>query len=280
MTYRDMEREDIVDELLLDAEPTDVPGLRQALLSLRSFADRPAPAPSEALAAMFAGPHDELSKRRWRHKHRTAVVSVAVVAAMGLGVSGVAAASSGFTRTPTFVDELLGNFAPQPSSAAPALPTPDAPKVSTEPAPSVDPAAVPLVTESPAAQGGQDDEASGTAMPHVKAPAPQSAPEAEAADVGNVPASGAVGEPPRTDQAKPAEPREAKLEAKLGQSGLEPTLPDVVKPTAEPTTTAKPAPAHGNKPSQALPLLNEKPAHDPFQSFMDKLKQWLRSEGH
>ena len=278
MTHKDMEREDIVDELLLDAGLTGAPDLRQALLSLRSFANLPAPAPSEALAAMFAGPHDEVSKRRWRHKHRTAVVSVAVVAAMGLGASGVAAASSGFTRTPTFVDELLGKFAPQPSAAAPVLPTPDAPKVSTQPAPAVDPAAVPLVTESPTAQGGHDDEASGTAMPHVKAPAHQSEPEA--ADVGNVPASGAVGEPPRTDQAKLAEPREAKLEAKLGQSGLEPTLPDVVKPTAEPTTTAKPAPAHGNKPSQALPLLNEKPAHQPFQSFMDKLKQWLRGAGH
>ena len=291
MTYRDMEREDIVDELLLDAGPTDAPGLRQALLSMRSFADLPAPAPSEALAAMFAGPHDEVSKRRWRHKHRTAVVSVAVVAAMGLGVSGVAAASSGFTRTPTFVDELLGNFAPRPSAAAPALPAADAPKVSTEPAPSGDPAALPTATESPAVP--RTPETSDTAVPLGQAPvqpapvqpapvqpAPgvQPAHEAHPADVGNVPASGAAGEPPRTGQAKPAEaePREAKLEAKLGQAGLEPTLPDVVKPTAAPTTTAKPAPAHGNK----LPSLSEEPTHEQFQSFVDKLKQWLRGTGH
>jgi len=277
MTYRDMEREEIVDELLLDAGPTDAPGLRHALLSMRSFADLPAPAPSEALAAMFAGPHDELSKRRWRHKHRTAVVSVAVVAAMGLGVSGVAAASSGFTRTPTFVDELLGKFAPQPSAAAPVLPTADAPKVSTEPAPSVDPASLPTATESPAVPGPrQGDETSDAAK--LTAPAQQPAPGTQTADVGNVPTSGAAGEPPRTGQAKPAEaePREAKLEAKLGQAGLEPTLPDVVKPTAAPTTTAKPAPAHGNK----LPSLSEEPTHEQFQSFVDKLKQWLRGTGH
>jgi hypothetical protein len=285
MTCRDMERKDIVDELLLDAGSTDAPGLRQALLSMRSFADLPAPAPSEALATMFAGPHDEVSKRRWRHKHRTAVVSVAVVAAMGFGVSGVAAASSGFTRTPAFVDELLGNFAPQPSAAAPELPTPDAPKVSTEPAPSGDPAALPPATESPAVS--RTPETSDAAVPLGQAPvqpAPgaQPAPEAHPADVGNVPVSGAAGEPPRAGKAKPpeAEPREAKLEAKLGQAGFEPTLPDVVEPTAAPTATAKPAPAHGNKPSQALPSLGEKPAHEQFQSFVDKLKQWLRGAGH
>lgn len=274
MTHKDMEREDIVDELLLDAGLTGAPDLRQALLSLRSFANLPAPAPSEALAAMFAGPHDEVSKRRWRHKHRTAVVSVAVVAAMGLGASGVAAASSGFTRTPTFVDELLGKFAPQPSAAAPVLPTADAPKVSTEPAPSGDPAALPTATESPAVP--RTPETSDAAK--LTAPAQQPAPGTQTADVGNVPASGAAGEPPRTGQAKPAEaePREAKLEAKLGQAGLEPTLPDVVKPTAAPTTTAKPAPAHGNK----LPSLSEEPTHEQFQSFVDKLKQWLRGTGH
>ncbi len=138
MTYRDSEREAIVDELLLDADAViaadadadadATSGVRQALLSLSSFANLAAPpTPGAELSAMLAGPHDEVSKRRWRHKHRTAVVSVAVVAAMGLGVSGVAAASSGFTRNPSFVDELLGNVRPQPVAAAPVLPIPDAP---------------------------------------------------------------------------------------------------------------------------------------------------------
>lgn len=288
MTYRDMEREGIVDELLLDAGLTDAPDLRQALLSMRSFATLPAPAPNAALAAMLAGPHDEVSKRRLRNKHRTAVVGVAVVAAMGLGVSGVAAASSGFTRTPTFVDELLGNFAPKPSAAAPA---PDAPKVSTEPAPSVDPAALPPATESPAVPQAPDaagpsgqaslQPAAGVQPATGVRPAPgaQAEPGARPADVANVPASGAGGELPPTGQAKPAEaePREIRLdEGKLGQAGL----PDVVEPTAAPTATAKPAPAHANKPSQAFPSLGGKPSHEEFQSFMEKLKQWLRGAGH
>lgn len=295
MTYRDMEREDIVDELMLDAGPTDAPDLRQALLSMRSFANLPAPAPNAALAAMLAGPHDEVSKRRWRHKHRTAVVSVAVVAAMGLGVSGVAAASSGFTRTPTFVDELLGNFAPQPSAAAPALPTPDAPKVSTEPAPPVDPAALPPATESPAVPrtpGTSDAAVPSGQTPvqpeHGVQPAPgvqppqgvQPAPGAQADAVANVPVSGAASELPRTGQTKPAEaePRELKLEAKLYESVLgQASLLETVEPTAAPAT---PTPADGNKPTQALPSLGGKPAHEQSQSFVDKLKQWARGAGH
>lgn len=287
MTYRDVELEGIVDELLLDGGLSGAPDVRQALLSLRSFANLPAPAPSAALARMLAGPHDEVSKRRWRHKHRTAVVSVAVVAAMGLGVSGVAAASSGFTRTPTFINELLGNFTPQPS-AAPALPTPDAPKVSTEPAPSVDPAALPPATGSPAVP--RTAENSDAALPSGQTPIQQAsgaqpaqgsqpAPGAQAADVANVPPSGAAAELPRAGQAKPAEaePREVKLvEGKLGQAGL----PELVKPTAAPTPTEDPAPAHGSKPSQALPLQGGKPANGQFQTLMDKLKQWLKGAGH
>jgi len=143
MTFRDSDREAIVDELLLDADAADSTDVRLALLSMGSFANLAAPAPGAELSAMLAGPHDEVSKRRWKHKHRTAVVSVAVVAAMGLGVSGVAAASSGFTRNPTFIDELLGNVRPQPAAAGLALPTPDAPRVTTEPAPVGDPAAIP-----------------------------------------------------------------------------------------------------------------------------------------
>jgi hypothetical protein len=259
-----MEREVIVDELLLDAGLTGAPDVRQALLSIRSFANLPAPAPNGALAAMLAGPHDEVSKRRWRHKHRTAVVSVAVVAAMGLGVSGVAAASSGFTRTPAFINELLGDFAPPWSAAAPVQPTPDAPKVTTEQAPAVDPAAVPLASGSPAAtQTRQADDSAGTSVP-VQTTGQPAATEAHAADVENVPAIGDSAESRRSAKAEP------------GEAGL----PDVGKPIAAPPATAKPAPAHGNKPNQALPSLNEKPAHDQFPSFKEKLKQWLRGAGH
>ncbi len=145
MTSRDSEREAMVDELLLDADAADSSDVRLALLSMGSFANLAAPTPGPELSAMLAGPHDEVSKRRWRHKHRTAVIGVAVVAAMGLGVSGVAASSSGFTRNPSFIDELLGNVRPQPAAAAPVLPIPDAPRVITEPAPVVDPAAIPTI---------------------------------------------------------------------------------------------------------------------------------------
>ncbi|UKA50533.1 hypothetical protein LFT48_03030 [Arthrobacter sp. FW305-123] len=183
MTYRDSEREAIVDELLLDAAASTAAGtadaagtaatadetdVRQILLAIGSFADFAAPAPGAELSSMLTGPHDELSKRRWRHKHRTAVVSVAVVAAMGLGVSGVAAASSGFTRNPSFLDELLGNVRPQPAAAESVLPVPDAPRVTTEPAP-VDPAAIP-----PAAPG--DTQAQATAEAQAALPSQAQAP--------------------------------------------------------------------------------------------------------
>ncbi|MFJ4266036.1 hypothetical protein ACIPY1_05700 [Paenarthrobacter nicotinovorans] len=143
MTFKDLERGKLVDELLLDADLGDAPDLRQALLAVGSFADAAAPEPGEELAAMLAGPHDDVSKRRWRHKHRTAVVGVAVVAAMGLGVTGVAAASSGFTRSPSF-EGLWEGLASQRAAETPVLLTPDAPKVGTVPAPSADPAAIPL----------------------------------------------------------------------------------------------------------------------------------------
>ncbi|MFF2844675.1 hypothetical protein [Paenarthrobacter sp. NPDC057981] len=142
MTFKDLEREKMVDELLLDADLGDATDLRQALLVVGNFADAAAPEPGEELAAMLAGPHDDVSKRRWRHKHRTAVVGVAVVAAMGLGVSGVAAASSGFTRSPSFAG-LWEGLASRKAAETPVLLAPDAPKVSTVPAPSVDPAAIP-----------------------------------------------------------------------------------------------------------------------------------------
>ncbi|UXM92256.1 hypothetical protein [Paenarthrobacter sp. JL.01a] len=142
MTFKDLEREQIVDELLLDADLGDARDLRQALVAMGQFAGAAAPEPGEELAAMLAGPHDDVSKRRWRHKHRTAVVGVAVVAAMGLGVSGVAAASSGFTRSPS-VQGLWEGLASQRAAGTPVLLAPDAPKVSTVPAPSADPAAIP-----------------------------------------------------------------------------------------------------------------------------------------
>ncbi|MFE4194312.1 hypothetical protein ACFRJ9_00450 [Paenarthrobacter sp. NPDC056912] len=285
MTCRDSEREAIVDELLLDADLLSAPDVRQTLLSLGSYAHMTAPAPNAELAAMLAGPHDEVTKRRWRHKHRTAVVSVAVVAAMGLGVSGVAAASSGFTRTPTFIDELLGNFAPQWSAAPPVLPAPDAPKISTEPAPVVDPAAVP-----PTAQPLASEEATTPVLPG--APAQDSAPAA-APDAGKAPATGNgpdAGKSPAAGNGPDAAPQAVVVPPAAAPNGASngaaqgkpanptPERPATVKPKPEPTAPAadsKPG-ADIKKPGQTFPSLAEKKSEKELQSFLDRLKQWMK----
>lgn len=93
MTTRDDSSGGTVDRLLLDAGHTDVPELRAALLSIASLAQMQVPAPGPELAAMLAGPRDELTKKRWLRRHRPTVVGLAVLAGMGLGVSGVAATS-------------------------------------------------------------------------------------------------------------------------------------------------------------------------------------------
>ncbi|WP_043805765.1 hypothetical protein [Paenarthrobacter aurescens] len=286
MTYRDSEREAMVDELLLDADLIDAADIRQALLSMGSFANLEAPTPGPELSAMLAGPHDEVSKRRWRHKHRTAVVSVAVVAAMGLGVSGVAAASSGFTRNPSFIDELLGNYSPQPA-AAPVLPVPDAPRVTTEPAPVVDPAAVPPIpaassipvpgSAAPAetqaqaqAQAAAPTEA--LAQPQPQAPAAQAQPPVPSVvqPPADAPPSNVAPNPARSPQAEPGPAKDEKQQA--------------AKPDASPQDAGKPAKplpgVEGNRPGHVPPGLINQRAEEQFQGGVDKWKQWLKSGDH
>lgn len=93
MTTREDYSGGTVSQLLLDAGHSDIPELRAALLSIASLAQMQAPAPGPELAAMLAGPRDELTRQRWLRRHRPAVVGLAVLAGMGLGVSGVAATS-------------------------------------------------------------------------------------------------------------------------------------------------------------------------------------------
>ena len=114
MTTRDDFSGGTVDQLLLDAGHTDVPELRTALLSIASLAQMQAPAPGPELALMLAGPRDELTRQRWLRKHRPAVVGLAVLAGMGLGVSGVAATSqvSGDGAGPWSVQELITDWSP------------------------------------------------------------------------------------------------------------------------------------------------------------------------
>jgi hypothetical protein len=83
-----------VDEMLLDAGETD-PALRAALLSMGAFASLPVPEPRPELAALLSVQTTQLGRHRLRRRHRTAAVGLAVIAGMGLGVSGVAATASG-----------------------------------------------------------------------------------------------------------------------------------------------------------------------------------------
>lgn len=155
---KDIDRDAVILELMLEADLADAPELADSLKALESFASMPAPAPGPALAAMLAGstpgdgsattardsanalPLDELAKRRQLSKHRPAVIGAAVLTAMGLGVGGVAAASGGFSKgTPEFMQTLISGWAPAwttaPPSLVPPAPAQDSPKVMTNPAP-------------------------------------------------------------------------------------------------------------------------------------------------
>ncbi|MFK0002860.1 hypothetical protein [Paenarthrobacter sp. NPDC090522] len=261
MTYKDVERRALVDELLLDADLDGDSDLRTTLLSVGSYASLPAPTPNAELAAMLAGPHDELSKRRWKRKHRAAVVSVAVAAAMGLGVSGVAAASSGFTRHPAFIDELFGNLAPHATAGPTALPTPDAPKVATEEGRQVDPAAIPApaITGDPVPTTAPapviSAQSTPAADPAAQAPAAQpAAPNTEAT---------------RGPAAKPAETKPSNPATKPGP--VKPSKPakpeqdaqDKKQGTGHTKANAGEQSQDGDELAGRLP------------SFMDKLKEWF-----
>ncbi|WP_347109490.1 hypothetical protein AAHB33_02485 [Paenarthrobacter sp. S56] len=274
MTYKELDRKEIVEELLLEADLRGDSDIRAALLALGSYANFEAPKPNAGLAAMLAGPQDELAKRRWKRKHRAAVVGVAVVGAMGLGVSGVAAAGSGRSWTPPFINDLFGNFAPHGSPAPTALPTPDAPKVLTQPAPGTDPSALPStsLTEgvdvpaatapSEAPAGAGKAAAAGDAQP---APAAQPLPAAQPGD------SDRPGDPDQPgDSGRPgnaAQPAQSK-----------PTPPGLSKPgLAGATKPAKPA-SGSNKQGVKKDEGQDADAQQENQvpSVVDKLKEWLK----
>ena len=241
MTFKDLEREQIVDELLLDADLAEASDVRQALLAMGRFADAAAPAPSAELAAMLAGPHDEMAKRRWRHKHRTAVVGVAVVAAMGLGVSGVAAASSGFTRSPSF-EVLVEGLVPQRAAAAPVVLVPDAPKVSTAPAPAADPAAIPQLP-----QLSQPDQLT------------KPTPAAAATLPGQMPVPAAP---------QPVEQTPVRTPAVVPAVPAAPAAPPVPGPKLQPGPVVP-----GNQPGNAVPSLSDQRPPEQLKAAAEKLKQ-------
>ncbi|MDQ0870586.1 hypothetical protein QFZ70_003059 [Arthrobacter sp. V1I9] len=122
---------DTVEEMLLDAGQVQDSELRAALLVLGSLASLPTPAPSGKLAALLtesedgsagnaddaggisdSGPGDELAKRRRLRAHRPTVVGLALIAGMGLGVSGVAASAPVPGHSGPFIQHLLEDWAP------------------------------------------------------------------------------------------------------------------------------------------------------------------------
>ncbi|WP_255769931.1 hypothetical protein [Pseudarthrobacter sulfonivorans] len=103
---------DTVDEMLRDAGETD-PGLRAALLSLGAFASLPVPEPRGELAALLAERPTQLDRHRLRRRHRTAAVGLAVIAGMGLGVTGVAATASGpKSHASSSIQQMLQDWVP------------------------------------------------------------------------------------------------------------------------------------------------------------------------
>lgn len=102
----------IVDEMLLDAGETN-PELRTVLLSLGAFASLPVPEPRAELAVLLAAQVTPLGRHRLRRRHRTAAVGLAVIAGMGLGVTGVAAAASAPTvHGSSSIQNMLQDWAP------------------------------------------------------------------------------------------------------------------------------------------------------------------------
>lgn len=135
---------DTVDEMLLDAGQEQDKQLRAALMSLGSLASLPAPAPNAQLAALLASRPDELSWRRRLRRYRSAVVGLAVVTGMGLGVTGVAASVPGPAENAGLsVQHLLEDWVPSWSVSGPlaaaavtgALPEPSPAKQEAVPGP-------------------------------------------------------------------------------------------------------------------------------------------------
>ncbi|WP_320537380.1 hypothetical protein [Pseudarthrobacter sp. IC2-21] len=104
---------DTVDEMLHDAGETD-PALRAALVSFGALGSLPVPEPRPDLAALLSAQTTLLVRHRLRRRHRTAAVGLAVIAGMGLGVSGVAATvSTPKVHASASIQQMLQDWAPE-----------------------------------------------------------------------------------------------------------------------------------------------------------------------
>ncbi|MET3707251.1 hypothetical protein [Arthrobacter sp. UYEF6] len=108
-----------VDEMLLDAGWTDTAGwtddarLRETLLAVGSLASGPVLEAGPELAALLSGQSHQLARHRLLRKHRATVVGLAVIAGMGLGVTGVAATGTvPNAQASSSIQQLLQDWAP------------------------------------------------------------------------------------------------------------------------------------------------------------------------
>lgn len=239
---------DTVDQMLLEAGQENAPDLRAALLSLGALAAMPVPAPGARLAELLAGTpvhitrreamareaaareavaregarfrSDELARRRALRRNRSAVVGLTVIAGMGLGVTGVAASLPDMKQDHASVQQLLQDWAPRWTIAAPGATAGQSP-AAPEPASQNMGAGVngSAVAESdlPAGPGSSGSAGNGPSQAAEKAAAAPatgsggtaangaSDKEQEAAEVSGQPqngSNGTAGEPAESQQAK------------------------------------------------------------------------------
>ena len=234
---------DTVDEMLLDAGQGQDTELRAALLSLGSLASVPAPTPNAQLAALLGSRTEELSWRRRLRRHRTTIVSLTVVAGMGLGVTGVAAsASRPAEKASVSVQDLLEDWTP--SWSLPGLPV-AAPGTGLVLEPELEPELGPSGQDAAADPGAAGAVGAQQESPTGKVPdwaaAPDKSPGAAGktgaddggADARHAPGSAAPGSvaPGSVEAGTESAGTEAKVPAQAG------TLPDTTEavPTAEET---------------------------------------------
>lgn len=94
-TNRGIDDNRIIDAFLSESDDSAPESLRSVLLELRSMGSGEAPEPCAELQQLFAPRNVTVLSDR-RHRRRTVITTIAVVASMGLGATGVAALSPEF----------------------------------------------------------------------------------------------------------------------------------------------------------------------------------------
>lgn len=166
-----------ISEVLLESGFEDASILRDSLYELRSLALADAPEPRAELAALLTPGVASLERKRWGKRRRTAVLSAAVVGAMGLGAGAVAAANEDFRETVGHTVGILLQPTREMPSDSPASPSP-APSPSDLPGVQGDASKtgvpVPAAPSAPAAPGTADGSSaspsSGTGAKHPLQP--------------------------------------------------------------------------------------------------------------